>query len=201
MPGESSTPETVQPVETLRSQVERLKFDVIEIPDVPKFHSQTGEDLRNNESARLQHYTVKLTRQAEQDMEKTLGVQDEAKFSKYTGMPLPEKVLNERGGPTYASSEARLKVFRNDCEYLVGKAGKKEIEAPKFDSETGVPIPQDSLRALLEIRKLQQREQEHGEETLDAKDLQIGLNALAEMKRIKREDEADRAARGLAPKG
>ncbi|MCX6706419.1 MAG: hypothetical protein NTV24_04980 [Candidatus Woesebacteria bacterium] len=198
MPEGSS--ETAQPIEALRSRVERLKFDVVDVPMEPKFHNQTAADLRNDEPARLQHYTELLTRRAERDMQEVLEVRDEAKFSKYTGMPLPEKVLNEKGGLTHASSEARLGIFRGDCGYLVEEARKKGIEAPKFDSETGVPIPQDSLRALLEVRKLQQREQERNDAVLDAEDLQMGLNALAELKRIKREDEAARVIQGLSPK-
>lgn len=193
-------PETVQPIEALRGQVDRLKFDVIEIPEVPNFHAQTGVDLRNDESARLQHYTEKLTRQAERDMVKALEVPDEAKFSKYTGMPLPERVLNEKGSATNASSEARLKVFRDDCEYLVNEAKKIGVEAPRFDSETGVAIPQDSLRTLLEVQKLQQKAQQSNEKLSGAGALQMGLNALAEMKKIRREDEAARKDKGLPPR-
>lgn len=188
-----------QPVETLRNQVERLRVDVIQVPDVPNFHKTTGEDLRNNEPARLQHYTELLTRRAERDMQEVLEVRDEARFSKYTGMPLPEKVFEDKS-PTQASLEARLKVFRGDCGYLVEEARKKGIEAPKFDSQEGFSIPQDSLRALLEVRKLQQRSQQSSEMAELENELDLGLRGLAELKRIKREDQAARAAQGLPPR-
>ena len=194
------TTETAQPIEMLGSQVERLKLDVVEVPPVPSFHSQTGVDLRNDEPARLQHDIENLTLRAERDMQKALEVRDEAKFSKYTGQSLPEKVLGGDGRMTQASLEVRLKVFRGDCGYLVEEAKKEGIEAPRFDSQTGVPIPQDSLRALLEVRKLQQRSQQSSEMTELKNELDLGLRGLAEMKRVKREDEAARIAQGLPPR-
>lgn len=192
------TTETIQPIEALRNQVERLKVDVIQIPDAPNFHAKTGVDLRNDEPARLQHYTELLTKRAERDMQEVLDVRDKAKFSKYTGMPLPEKVFNEEGGVTQANLEARLKVFRGDCGYLVEEAKKTGIIVPKFDSQEGFPIPQDSLRALLEVRKSQQKSQQSSEIAEIHQDLDLGLKALAEMKRIKREDQAARVAQGLS---
>ncbi len=198
MPGENL--ETIQSPEVLGSQIERLKFDVIQVPPPPNFHGITGADLRNDEPARLQYYKELLTKQAERNMRETLGVRDEAKFSKYTGMPLPEKATSEDGSFTQTSLEARLNVFRGDCDYLVGEAKQKGIEVPKFDSETGIPIPQDSLRALLEVRKLQQSSQQSDEMTQVNADLELGLRALDEMKRVKREDEAARRAQGLPPR-
>lgn len=191
--------EGIQPVETLRSQVERLKVDVIQFPDAPNFHKTTGEDLRNNEPAQLQHYAELLTRRAERDMQITLEVPDEAKFSKYTGAPLPEKVFEDKS-PTQASLEARLKVFRGDCGYLVEEAKQKGIEAPRFDSQEGFLIPQDSLRALLEVKKLQQQSQRSSEMAELENELDLGLKGLAELKRIKREDQAARAAQSLPPR-
>lgn len=187
--------ERTRHVEQLRREVNRLKFDTSsqEIPE-RNFDPSTGEDLRSDELKRLQSIRDSMAGVAERDMGAALGVREDAKFSKYTGAPIPEKQLDERGIPSVDSLQARVGTFRGDVQTLVERAKASGVAVPRFDSRTGEAIPQDSLRALQEVNR---RQVPQDEMTQLHEELDMGLKALAEMKRIRREDEAARKQSGL----
>ena len=186
-------------VEALKEEVGRLKFDTFKqvIPQ-RNFDPHTGEDLRNDETKRLSSIKDTMTRQAEGDMSTALGIREEARYSKYTGTQIPEKQLDENGTPTLDSLNSRIGVFRSDIGILVEQAGRGGVYIPRFDGQTGEAIPQDSLRAFQEANRRQSTQRSEIDE--DMEDLNRGTKALADMKRIRREDEEARRRHGLPPR-
>lgn len=199
MPENVDLPKPEVNLEPLREEINRLQFDVVKPIEEPNFHNFDGADLRQDETRRLQHQKDLLLKRAEGDLTTSLGVREEAKFSKYTGKPIPEKVPDPSGVRAFTpeSLERRVAVFRQDVVYLLAEAEKEGLRPPRFDSMTGEAIPQDSLRALLEVRKLQKEKAGDTEFNDMEKQLEIGLEGLRQLKAIKREDAIARTKAGL----
>ncbi|MBU1322585.1 hypothetical protein KKE48_05795 [Patescibacteria group bacterium] len=194
------TPKTPEAdLTALKTEIKRLEFDVVKPIEEPNFHSFDGADLRQDETRRTQYFRELLLKKADEDLTTALEVREEARFSKYTGKPIPEKIPDPTGVRAFTpeSLEGRVVVFRQDVVYLLAEAEKEGLRPPRFDSMTGEAIPQDSLRALLEVRKLQ-KEKAGDTEFNDMKEqLEIGLEGLRQLKAIKREDAIARTKAGL----
>lgn len=168
-------------INQLRQEVTRLKFDTWmgTIPEI-RFDSDTGEDLRNNPEKMLQVQKSMLLPEAEDQMSNALGYRSKDQFSKVTGAPLSklefEKPINGfdelmQAPYTPESLQARINVFRQDIGVKVAKAKERGVEIPKFDSQTGEEIPQDSLRALRELEKAEKPKTGHPDRILNEGDM------------------------------
>lgn len=171
--------------------IESLQYDTLSPITVPNFDSITGEDLRANPEKQQAAMERKALRQAEADMRSVLGYREGARFSHHSGQPLPEIVHDEKGNTTSKTPldqlRGRIDIYRNDIVKLVTEAQARGVNIPKFDSVNGSPIPENSLRALLESghrRKTEVRPLTEQEEDLE--DIKFGLEALRLMKEAKK---------------
>lgn len=188
----------------LKPEVNRLLFDTdYPEPPVVKFDSFTGEDYRErpNEGS-LKKMIVAAVEQVRQ----ALGYKAEARFSPYSGRPLPELkqvAATARDGsqvktPDYPSYAQRLGVLRQDMKDRVDEAEKSGKKIPGFDSETGQPIPRDSLRAYRSAYPQEAPAQPTtpGKPVIEdlKEEMELGLQGLREMKRIRHEEELRKIA-------
>ena len=192
-----AVPEKEAADETLRPVDDRLLLDTHfrEVPLPDNFDGWTGEDLRKRPNESLKRM---LTQEAVGEVQQALGLSFESKFSGHTGRPLP-KAETKQAVPDYESWSARLEALRGEMGEKVNEAEARGVSVPRFDAETGQPLPKNSLRVYEAVHGRRQP-QEAPPSMSDQEALEMGLSALREMKAIRREDEAARKSGGLLPR-
>ena len=157
--------------EALQGEWGRLKFDLPEgEAELVKFDPMDGRTFENGSVDQLESSIKYKSGIAVLNLERAMGIESMANFDPHTGAELPKE------------KKERLKALRTLAGEKVLIAREKEgLAVPKFDSETGEAIPQDSLKALIEVGKLR-RGSLIDDEMADVK---IGLTALDELKKMK----------------
>ncbi len=169
--------------EALQGEWDRLRFDLPKgEAKLANFDPIEGRELKEGSADQLKTSITYLGEIAISNIERSLGIEKDAKLDPQTGSELPME------------PEKRLGVLRSLASEEVRIAREEEgLAVPRFDSETGEAIPQDSLRALSEVRRLRRSSVQEGEMA----DVQLGLTTLEEMRKMRARNEKYRKRLGL----